>query len=430
MTRPEELSQWETELNHHLPSLSKPQASELALWSIGMVLADSASLQKVALRIHIWLAEQGQLIDSYRERLRSWYLPAERKAGDKRCDWNPDDLFGEFVVWVLRLIDEERVVLAIDATTLRDRVTILCVSVLIGGCAIPVAWRCLPGNRKDEWNRHWLALLQTISLAIPQEMEIIVLSDRGLWSPFLFQAIQDHGWHPLMRVNWDNGENCSYFRPQGGKWRTMVSLAPAKGEEVRLAGEAFASHGIPSTLIIYWGESAQEPWYLLTDSSPLPDLDGPLYAERMWIEHQFKTIKSDGWNVTKSRITEPDRIARMWLAYAVAMLWTMSVGSHPIAGVDRPARLTDNRGSTPAPEAGEASAQPTVSLPAPAPPPPSRRSLPQQPSLSTVAVPWTFSQTYSWFRRGITLLADRIAGALELECPRFYSTLRLTAGHN
>jgi hypothetical protein len=40
--------QWRTTIMHHLPLLSKPQATVLALWSFGMVLARSCALSAVS----------------------------------------------------------------------------------------------------------------------------------------------------------------------------------------------------------------------------------------------------------------------------------------------------------------------------------------------------------------------------------------------
>ena len=37
------VDQWQTTIMQHLPRLSKPQATVLALWSMGMVLAHSCA---------------------------------------------------------------------------------------------------------------------------------------------------------------------------------------------------------------------------------------------------------------------------------------------------------------------------------------------------------------------------------------------------
>jgi hypothetical protein len=39
---------------------------------------------------------------------------------------------------------QQQLALAMDASTLSDRFTVLCISVLYRGCAIPVAWAIVP----------------------------------------------------------------------------------------------------------------------------------------------------------------------------------------------------------------------------------------------------------------------------------------------
>jgi hypothetical protein len=68
------------------PTLSKPQALGLALWSFGMVIARSCSLNAVADLLSPML---GQPYKTIRERLRDTYR--EAKAGEQRVElkWHP-----------------------------------------------------------------------------------------------------------------------------------------------------------------------------------------------------------------------------------------------------------------------------------------------------------------------------------------------------
>src|SRR5205085_2535639 len=50
------------------------------------------------------------------------------------------------------------------------------------------------------------------------------------------------------------------------------------------------------------------------------------YGMRSWIEGGFKDLKRGGWQWRQTKMTDPDRAARLWLAIAVATLWVVSVG--------------------------------------------------------------------------------------------------------
>lgn len=50
------------------------------------------------------------------------------------------------------------------------------------------------------------------------------------------------------------------------------------------------------------------------------------YGLRAWIEQQFTWITRGGWQWQRTRMTQPARAARLWVAVAVATLWLLSVG--------------------------------------------------------------------------------------------------------
>ncbi len=138
----ERVSQWRQTVSSHLPHLSGPQAAVLALWSLGIVLSGSCGLSQVSALLAMVL---GQSEETVRQRLREWYYPAQDKAGKQRCTLEVATCFAPLLQWVLAWWpeDQHELALALDATTLGQRFTVLCVSVLVRGCAIPVAWKVL-----------------------------------------------------------------------------------------------------------------------------------------------------------------------------------------------------------------------------------------------------------------------------------------------
>ena len=45
-----------------------------------------------------------------------------------------------------------------DASTLSDRFTVLAISVLYRGCAIPVAWKIVRSHEPGSWEPYWTDL--------------------------------------------------------------------------------------------------------------------------------------------------------------------------------------------------------------------------------------------------------------------------------
>jgi hypothetical protein len=80
------------------------------------------------------------------------------------------------------------------------------------------------------------------------------------------------------------------------------------------------------TLVAWWGEGYEEAWFILTDLSA-EGCDACWYDLRTWCEQGFKCIKRGAWQWQQTRMTDPTRAARLWLALAVATLWMVSIGS-------------------------------------------------------------------------------------------------------
>jgi hypothetical protein len=64
---------------------------------------------------------------------------------------------------------------------------------------------------------------------------------------------------------------------------------------------------------------------LLTDLAPSAG-EACWYGLRAWIEQGFKITKRGGWQWQRTRMRDPQRAARLWLAVALATLWLLSVG--------------------------------------------------------------------------------------------------------
>src|SRR5215212_470687 len=321
MSRHDQLSEWTSTVSTNLPHLSKPQATVLALWSFGIAFTRSCGRSTVATFLSLLL---NQKLSTIEQRLYDWCLDAKDKDGGKRRELDVSSCFAPLLSWILRLWSSKQLALAIDASNLSDRFTVLAISVLYRGCAIPVAWTILPANQKHAWRREWLRMLRLLRAAIPADFTVIVLADRGLYARWLFMRIVRLGWHPFLRIN----QGCK-FRPAGkAKFVWLSELCGQVGQRWRGRGTAFSTKEsqLECTLVAWWGEGHEQPWYILTDLAP-EGSDAQWYGLRSWCEQGFKCIKRGGWQWQLTQMDQPARAERVWLAMAVAMLWVVCVGS-------------------------------------------------------------------------------------------------------
>jgi hypothetical protein len=326
--------QWTDVVTTHLPQLSKPQATGLALWSVGMVLARSCALSAVATLLAVGVERKANTV---RQQLREFCYEAQAKRGAKRQALEVESCFAPLLGWVLRWWEGQQLALATDATALGARFVVLTVSVVYRGCAIPVAWTVLAGNTKQAWRGEWLRMLRQLRPAIPAPWTVLVLADRGLYARWLYQRIVRLGWHPFLRIN-----TGGTFRPQASnRFQPLRSFAPHPGTRWQGRGTAFVSRPsrLNCTLLACWEEGYKDAWFILTDLPP-ESSEACWYGLRAWIEQGFKITKRGGWQWQRTRMTDPERAARLWLAVAVATLWLLSVGGAADASVP-PSTLPD-----------------------------------------------------------------------------------------
>jgi hypothetical protein len=322
VSRPNGLSQWNQTVSRHVPHLSRPQAQVLALWSYGMTLARSCGITTITVLL---APVVGQSESTLRQRLREWYYGAAEKRGGKRREVEVPACFAPLLRWILAWwgSDERRVALALDASTLSDRFTVLAISVLYRGCAIPVAWKLVRAQSKGAWKPHWQALLAQLQASVPADWTVLVLADRGLYARWLYESIVHLGWHPFLRVN----AGGTYRPAAGGGLRPLRSAVREVGE--RWCGEVVCfqepKRRLTCTLVACWEPEHQERWLVLTDLLP-EQAQVAWYSLRAWVEQGFKDYKRGGWQWHQTKMTDPERANRLWLAMAVATLWVVSVG--------------------------------------------------------------------------------------------------------
>ena len=120
------VTEWTITIQTHLPHLTKPQATVLALWSLGMVLARSCALTAVSAFLATWLHRKE---DTVRQQGRAFCYAAPAKRGTARQRWGRDVL--------CPAVDLGRgqwqgtpLALALAATTLGTRLTVLAIRVV------------------------------------------------------------------------------------------------------------------------------------------------------------------------------------------------------------------------------------------------------------------------------------------------------------
>ena len=202
---------------------ARRSSNGLALWTFGTITARSGCQNAVIAALTFTGG-----FSAIRQRLREWLYDGADRSTPSPNRIDAPARFAPLTRWVLSLWTSNDLALAVDPTMLSDRLCAVVVSVVYRGCAIPVAWDVMPANKKGKWIDPACDLLNLLSVAIPSDMRVIVITDRELRSPMLWKKIRKLGWNPYMRQSinttfcLDGGMRMPARRPVSDPGRSFV----------------------------------------------------------------------------------------------------------------------------------------------------------------------------------------------------------------
>jgi hypothetical protein len=310
------LYQWIELIRTQFTNLNAWQATGLALFSFGVVVAEHCRISKVA----EGLAFFGR-IPSLERRLRRW-------LANPRLDL--DACWAVWIAWVWSSLDTPRAVLQVDETKIGDRLGIMMVSLAYEQRAIPLVWRCYRASSAQDYPAQgqvlmiW-GLLARVLAVLPADSRPVVQMDRGLGhSSAMIKALQNLNVDFLVRVK----HNATFTSRRGHA--CLLRDLIHQGEAVTCYGSLFRySKRVTGSVHLIWEKGQKEPWCLFTTDARIR---GATYALRMWQEESFRDLKSGGWQWQCTYVTTPDHAHRLVLVLALAYAWMLTQGTLVLHG--------------------------------------------------------------------------------------------------
>src|SRR5260370_1509802 len=156
-----------------------------------------------------------------------------------------------------------------------------------------------------------MKLLEKLARSVAQDGTVLVMSDRGLYAPWLYAKIVSLDWHPFMRIN-----KQGHFRPQGeAKFRSLGTAAPEVGSAWCGKVDCFSGETcrLQCTLLARWDQGYEEVWLIWTNVEPA-QATAVWYGMRSWIGGGFKNAKGGGWGWGLTKMGDSERTERVGLA--------------------------------------------------------------------------------------------------------------------
>jgi len=295
-------------LRQHCPARDQRHLVLLAWMVAGLLLSETVCFDRWKTRLPM-----------ARCLAASWQRRCQRWLANSRIDVQA--LYGPLILWAIQHWQNpgQPLLLALDTTMLWNRLCVVVVSVVVHGRAIPLLWQTLEHPSASVSAAISIALLEKANRLLAGFESITLLADRAFPCDELIAWFQGRPrWRYVMRLRGDT-EIHGTAAPLGCQVR---KLQLRRGQCRGFVGVRLWADGSQSVNLVIahpTGLPVEEPWYLISNAASSLDLVWS-YAQRFCCEQLFRDQKSGVFQLESSGLREPERIDRLLLVVAIAVL--------------------------------------------------------------------------------------------------------------
>jgi len=279
----------------------------LASMITGIVLSKSSQLPKMAAKV------PGRIQDESQTKQFSRWVQNEQVTASV--------YFLPFVQPLLAVLARQHpLVLVMDGSTVGRGCVALMVSLLYHRRALPIAWVVVEGKKGHFPEDTHVALIHKVHTLIPPDARVVFLGDGEFDGTDLQATLDGWGWHYVCRT----AKNIQ-IQTQGHEL-SLEELGVREGQRIFRKGVLFTQEAYgPVMVIALWERGYAEPIYLVSNMTSVQQACQG-YRRRMTIETFFSDQKSRGFQLDKSHLSDPQRLARLMVATGLAYVWMIYLG--------------------------------------------------------------------------------------------------------
>ena len=242
-------------------------------------------------------------------------------------------------LWVaFVLADRDEMVVALDWTDFDDddQTTLVLNVITSHGRATPLLWKTVPKKGlKTRRNDYEDELLKRLREAVPVEVRVTVLADRGFGDQKLYAFLAGIGFHYVIRFR--GGIRVT---SAAGETRTAAEWLRPDGRLLEMRSVGVTADGTPvERVVLVKARGMKDAWYLASNRTDLPGAKvKDLYGRRFTIEENLRDTKDlhFGLGLSATHISVSARRDRLLLlvAFAEALLTLLGAAAESL-GLDR-----------------------------------------------------------------------------------------------
>lgn len=209
-------------------------------------------------------------------------------------------------------------------------VNILTVGIAHDKMAVPIAWAALPtggGSSSDDQ----IHVLERFLQAIGPESIKVLTADREFISVRWLRRLKEEDIPFSVRIRADRKVGDA---PDGAALPARMYARTVAPQSERVLEEERYLYGEDGDLVVavrvvvrrIGGEEADDPFLILATWGIDPGEASTFYRKRWSIEPMFAALKSRGFRLEETHLTEPDRVNRLVGLLALAFTWARLTG--------------------------------------------------------------------------------------------------------
>jgi hypothetical protein len=242
-----------------------------------------------------------------------------------RNEWIDSETF--YAPFILRVLDkiieiQKELIVVIDGSVIGRGCQVLMLSVLWKGKAIPIVWKVVQSPKGHFPESDHIALiteLEAILVNLPK-VRCVVLGDGEYDGGDWVEKLKAMGVEYVLRTSKDR----TFKEANSGEIFQGKDLSVGQETTMHIP-DCQLSDGVKTNFVIWHERRFKEPIYLITNQD-LALMATGYYRKRFKIETLFKDFKSEGFNLDKSKMSQPDRLNRLLIICAIAYVWLIGLG--------------------------------------------------------------------------------------------------------
>lgn len=212
-------------------------------------------------------------------------------------------------------------ILAIDGSTIGKDCMVLMLSLIWKKRAIPLCWivrKAPKGHFPEQMHLDVLKQFHQVIQPLFPACRIVLLGDGEFDGCQLQDFCKDARWEYVCRTAKDTLVS---DQPDGEDFLKLGAIEPEEGKNYFLLnGHYMTQKAYGPVHLLYWKEPKYKDPLLLVSNIEWPDLVVKYYKKRFGIETFFSDIKSRGFHITRTKVSNPQTLAHLLIVAALAFI--------------------------------------------------------------------------------------------------------------